>query len=167
MDLLKREAAQMTGAQPSAARTIREKEREVTEAWASLKSRVSPSNQPQSPTTLSVFFQSEARKTKLVDSYDFQRFLVRYRDLVAWLSSIQALVSADELANDVGGAERLLERHQELQIEIEARESGFNSFEASAQQQLASRHFASSEIQQKLSSLKEEKNLLQKSVSGI
>ena len=102
-----------------------------------------------------------------MDSYDFQRFLVRYRDLVAWLSSIQALVSADELANDVGGAERLLERHQELQIEIEARESGFNSFEASAQQQLASRHFASSEIQQKLSSLKEEKNLLQKSVSGI
>jgi spectrin alpha len=144
VDLLKKEAAQMTGAQPSAARTIREKEREVTEAWASLKSR------------------SEARKTKLVDSYDFQRFLVRYRDLMAWLSSIQALVSADELANDVGGAERLLERHQELQAEIEARESGFNSFEASAQQQLASRHFASSEIQQKLSSLKEEKNLLQK-----
>ena len=86
---------------------------------------------------------------------------------MAWLNSIQALVSADELASDVGGAERLLERHQELQAEIEARESGFNSFEASAQQQLASRHFASSEIQQKLSCLKEEKTLLQKSVSCL
>lgn len=36
----------------------------------------------------------------------------QYRDLMAWLSSMQALVSADKLANDVGGAERLLERHQ-------------------------------------------------------
>ena len=99
---------------------------------------------------------------KLVDSYDFQRFLERYRDLMAWLSSIQALVSADELANDVGGAERLLERHKELQAEIEARESGFNSFEASARQQLASQHFASSEIQQKLNLLQEEKALLHK-----
>lgn len=81
---------------------------------------------------------------------------------MAWLSSTQALVSADELANDVGGAERLLERHKELQAEIEARESGFNSFEASAQQHLASQHFASSEIKQKLNTLREEKTQLQK-----
>ena len=40
VDLLKREAGQMTGAQPSALRAIREKEREVVDAWTSLKSRV-------------------------------------------------------------------------------------------------------------------------------
>ena len=31
---------------------------------------------------------------------------------MAWMNSITALVSSDELAKDVGGAEALLERHQ-------------------------------------------------------
>ena len=84
---------------------------------------------------------------------------------MAWINSIQALVSADELASDVGGAERLLERHQQLQAEIEARESSFNSFEASARQQLAGRHFASVEIQQKMDNLQKERALLHKSVT--
>lgn len=48
----------------------------------------------------------------MVDSYDFQRFLSSYRDLTAWVSSMLALVSSDELAKDVGGAETLNERHQ-------------------------------------------------------
>ena len=43
VDLLKQEAMQMTGAPPAALRTIREKEREVLDAWSSLKSRVSQS----------------------------------------------------------------------------------------------------------------------------
>lgn len=40
------------------------------------------------------------------------RFLSDYRDLMAWINSMMALVSSDELANDVTGAEALLERHQ-------------------------------------------------------
>ena len=40
VDLLKQEAAQMTGTQPSATRIIREKEKEVLDAWSSLKSQV-------------------------------------------------------------------------------------------------------------------------------
>lgn len=31
---------------------------------------------------------------------------------MAWINSMMALVSSDELANDVTGAEALLERHQ-------------------------------------------------------
>ena len=136
--MLKQEAAQLTGAQPAAMRTIREKEREVLDAWSSLKSRVSLTPNAMEDSSRqelgrgwssivlsisslsssalaflsSLLPQSEARKNKLVDSSDFQRFLGQYRDLMAWLSSMQALVSIDELANDVGGAERLLERHQ-------------------------------------------------------
>jgi spectrin alpha len=34
------------------------------------------------------------------------------RDLESWLTGIKALVSSDELAKDVAGAEALLERHQ-------------------------------------------------------
>lgn len=56
--------------------------------------------------------QAATRKKKLADSYDFQRFLVDYRDLMSWVNGINALVSSDELGKDVGSAEALLERHQ-------------------------------------------------------
>uniref|UniRef100_T1JWD6 Uncharacterized protein n=1 Tax=Tetranychus urticae TaxID=32264 RepID=T1JWD6_TETUR len=39
--------------------------------------------------------------SKLDDSYELQRFLADYRDLMSWIVSIKALVSSDELANDV------------------------------------------------------------------
>ena len=57
-------------------------------------------------------FQANARKEKLLDSYDLQRFLSDYRDLSSWIASMMGLVSSDELATDVTGAEALLERHQ-------------------------------------------------------
>lgn len=53
-----------------------------------------------------------SRKEKLLDSYDLQRFLSDYRDLMSWINSMMGLVSSDELASDVTGAEALLERHQ-------------------------------------------------------
>lgn len=56
--------------------------------------------------------QANARKEKLLDSYDLQRFLSDYRDLSSWIASMMGLVSSDELATDVTGAEALLERHQ-------------------------------------------------------
>lgn len=36
------------------------------------------------------------------------------RDLMSWINGIRGLVSSDELAKDVTGAEALLERHQVL-----------------------------------------------------
>ena len=57
-------------------------------------------------------FQADQGKAKLLDSYDLQRFLSDYRDLTSWINSMMALVSSDELAKDVTGAEALLERHQ-------------------------------------------------------
>lgn len=43
------------------------------------------------------------RKEKLLDSYDYQRFLSDYRDLMQWISAMNQLVSSQELANDVTG----------------------------------------------------------------
>ena len=39
-------------------------------------------------------------------------FFWYYSDLSTWVSSMMPLVSSTELANDVGSAETLLERHQ-------------------------------------------------------
>lgn len=38
------------------------------------------------------------------------------RDLMSWINGIRGLVSSDELAKDVTGAEALLERHQVLNV---------------------------------------------------
>jgi len=65
------------------------------------------------------------RKEKLLDSYDLQRFLSDYRDLMSWINSMKGLIESDELAIDVTGAEALLERHQEHRTEIDAREPPF------------------------------------------
>lgn len=38
--------------------------------------------------------------------------LMSLRDLMSWINGIRGLVSSEELAKDVTGAEALLERHQ-------------------------------------------------------
>lgn len=47
-----------------------------------------------------------------------QRFLADFRDLTSWVTEMKALINADELANDVAGAEALLDRHQEHKVII-------------------------------------------------
>lgn len=79
---------------PDTAEQTYSKQREINEEWTQLT------------------VKANSRKEKLLDSYDLQRFLADYRDLMSWISSMMGLVSSDELANDVTGAEALLERHQ-------------------------------------------------------
>lgn len=45
-----------------------------------------------------------------------QRFTADFRDLTSWVTEMKALINADELANDVAGAEALLDRHQEHRV---------------------------------------------------
>lgn len=107
-------------------------------------------------------FQCEGRRKKLIDSHDFQRFLSDFRNLSAWVSSMQALVSSDELAKDSSGAESLLERHQEHRTEIDTRAAAFNAFDSFGAQLLARQHFANSEIQDKMKLLKKDKAAVEK-----
>ena len=79
---------------PDTAEQTYSKQREINEEWTQLT------------------VKANSRKEKLLDSYDLQRFLADYRDLMSWINSMMGLVSSDELANDVTGAEALLERHQ-------------------------------------------------------
>ena len=58
----------------------------------------------------------QRRKQALDESYFLHRFLADFRDLVSWINDMKAIVSADELAKDVAGAEALLERHQEHKV---------------------------------------------------
>ena len=97
-----------------------------------------------------------------MDSHDFQRFLSDFRNISAWVSSMQALVSSDELAKDTSGAETLLERHQEHRTEIDTKTSAFNVFDSFGGQLLARQHFASSEIQDKMDMMKKDRAAVEK-----
>uniref|UniRef100_A0A8C0RD76 Spectrin alpha chain, non-erythrocytic 1 n=1 Tax=Canis lupus familiaris TaxID=9615 RepID=A0A8C0RD76_CANLF len=90
----------------------------------------------------------------------FNAFLADFRDLTSWVTEMKALINADELANDVAGAEALLDRHQEHKGEIDAHEDSFKSADESGQALLAAGHYASDEVREKLSILAEERAAL-------
>ena len=94
--------------------------------------------------------QGAERKSRLDDSYYLHRFLADFRDLVSWIKDMTAIISADELAKDVAGAEALLERHQEHKGEIDAREDSFKSTAEAGSKLLDSDHYASDEVREKV-----------------
>ena len=67
-------------------------------------------------TICKIDFQATERKDRLDESYQLQRFLADFRDLISWVSDMKAIISADELAKDVTGAEALVDRHSEHKV---------------------------------------------------
>ena len=141
---LDEKASKLMHIHKDSAEVIYEKQKEINEEWTQLCSK------------------ANLRKVKLLDSYDLQRFLSDYRDLMSWVSSMKSLICTDELANDVTGAEALLERHQEHRTEIDARSGTFQAFELFGQQLLQADHFASDEVKEKLESMSNAREDLEK-----
>ena len=141
-------ANKLSRVHPESSQIIYEKQTEINEEWTQLNSK------------------AMLRKEKLLDSYDLQRFLSDYRDLMSWISSMKGLIESDELATDVTGAEALLERHQEHRTEIDARAGTFQAFELFGQQLLQANHFASIDVQEKLESMNEAREDLEKAWIG-
>lgn len=121
---------------------IRKKQAEIADYWQSLTAK------------------AKERKQKLDESYSLHRFLADFRDLVSWINGMKAVISADELAKDVAGAEALLERHQEHKGEIDAREDSFKQTTESGRNLLEREHYAAAEIQEKLAALENDKSSL-------
>ncbi|XP_063912362.1 spectrin alpha chain isoform X3 [Zophobas morio] len=121
---------------------IQSKRAEIEDYWQSLTAK------------------AKERREKLEESYALHRFLSDFRDLVSWINDMKAIISADELAKDVAGAEALLERHQEHRGEIDAREDSFAATAEAGRILLEKGHFASDEVKEKLSTLASDKNSL-------
>ena len=100
-------AAKLIKNHPDSATEINEKKAEILKDWKQLNA-----------TAL-------LRKEKLLDSFDLQRFLSDFRDLMFWISGMKSLINSEEMATDVTVAEALLERHQEHRTEIDARAGTF------------------------------------------
>merc|ERR1719443_2286741 len=141
---LDEKASKLMHIHKDSAEIIYEKQKDINEEWTHLCSK------------------ANMRKVKLLDSFDLQKFLSDYRDLTTWVSSMKSLICTDELASDVTGAEALLERHQEHRTEIDARSGTFQAFELFGQQLLQADHFASDEVQEKLESMSNAREDLEK-----
>lgn len=142
MQQLEKESSRLSETHPDRADAIDAKMREAKGQWNALKRK------------------AQARKEGLDRSLQLHRFLADYRDLCSWINDMKAVISADELAKDVAGAEALLESHQEHKGEIDAREDSFNQTAVSGQGLLDMAIPESDEVRQKLEHLAHEKAAL-------
>lgn len=70
---------------------------------------------------------------------------------------MKTIISADELAKDVAGAEALLERHQEHKGEVDAREDSFRAATEAGNALLGRDHYAQADVKEKLAALANDK----------
>lgn len=98
MQSLAQEAERLKMLHPDRSNVIDSKRREAQDYWENLRQKAAE------------------RKAGLDRSYSLHRFFADYRDLMSWISDMKAVISADEPAKDVAGAEALLERHQEHKV---------------------------------------------------
>ena len=73
-----------------------------------------------------------------------------YSELMSWVNDMKALLSADELAKDMSGAEAMLQRHRERKGEIDAQEDSFKAATQFGQSLISSGHFASEEVKKEV-----------------
>ncbi|VIO98093.1 probable spectrin beta chain, putative [Brugia malayi] len=90
------------------------------------------------------------RRDMLKAAYDFQRFYVNARDLIAWTEVIVRDMQSKQVVNDLQSVEWLQKEHLRLQAEIEAREPDFSRLTGRGEQMIAKDHYASAEITAKL-----------------
>ncbi|CAH8834837.1 unnamed protein product [Trichobilharzia szidati] len=124
---------------PDSQDTIQGKYDALITAWEKLKS------------------QAVDRRGKLEESFKMHRFLADWRDLSIWMSDMKTLISADDLAKDVAGAEAQVERHKEYTAEINSRADSFDTCMQEGQALISVGHPCSGDIAAKLSALERER----------
>ena len=100
----------------------------------------------------------EQRKLKLADTGDLFRFFILVRTLMQWMDDVVRQMNTGEKPRDVSGVETLMNNHQSLKAEIDAREDNFTACVSLGKELLARNHYASAEIKDKLVALKEQRN---------
>ncbi|XP_068183788.1 spectrin beta chain, non-erythrocytic 1 isoform X2 [Antennarius striatus] len=142
------------------AEDIQKREGEVLEAWKNLLEA------------------AEGRRVKLVDTGDKFRFFSMVRDLMLWMEDVIRLIEAQEnprfvsesdskqevvragsassdcafcwVFRDVSSVELLMNNHQGIKAEIDARNDSFTACIELGKALLARKHYASEEIKEKL-----------------
>ncbi|XP_077537731.1 spectrin beta chain isoform X5 [Haemaphysalis longicornis] len=117
------------------AREIQAREAEVVAAWQRLLG------------------SCDSRRARLADTGDLFRFLSMVRDLLLWMEEVVRQMNSSEKPRDVSGVELLMNNHQSLKAEVDAREDNLAACLALGRDLLARNHYASGEIREKLLAL--------------
>ncbi|XP_062427670.1 spectrin beta chain, non-erythrocytic 1 isoform X2 [Rhea pennata] len=118
---------------------IQKRENEVLEAWKALLDAC------------------EDRRVRLVDTGDKFRFFSMVRDLMLWMEDVIRQIEAQEKPRDVSSVELLMNNHQGIKAEIDARNDSFTTCIELGKSLLARKHYASEEIKEKLLQLTEKR----------
>ncbi|XP_066196282.1 spectrin beta chain, non-erythrocytic 2-like, partial [Sylvia atricapilla] len=141
-------SAQVTAVQEAAGRLaaayagpraeeLRAQEGAVAAAWAELRGRC------------------QRRRRLLGDTVEQFRFLRAARDLRLWMDGMHLQLQARERPRDVTAAELLIQQHQGLRAELEAREGSFGACVAAATALLQRGHHDADKLSQELAELQE------------
>uniref|UniRef100_A0A8W4FQG3 Spectrin alpha chain, erythrocytic 1 n=2 Tax=Sus scrofa TaxID=9823 RepID=A0A8W4FQG3_PIG len=144
VNILGETANRLSESHPDATDDLQRQRLELKEAWEDLLGH------------------TEDRKENLQEALKFYLFLSQARDLQNWISGIGGMVSSQELAEDLTGTEILIERHQEQRDEIEAEAPTFQVLEDFGRDLISSGHRASPEIEEKLQTVRLERDELEK-----
>uniref|UniRef100_A0A6I8R128 Spectrin beta chain n=1 Tax=Xenopus tropicalis TaxID=8364 RepID=A0A6I8R128_XENTR len=118
---------------------IQKRESEVLEAWKALLDAC------------------DGRRLRLVDTGDKFRFFSMVRDLMLWMEDVIRQIEAQEKPRDVSSVELLMNNHQGIKAEIDARNDSFTTCIELGKSLLARKHYASEEIKEKLLQLTEKR----------
>lgn len=135
-DKLQEEAERLGTAFPDAKEHVSAKLEDVTESLQALVQRADQCNH------------------QLELAGQLQAYFDTYQELLAWTNETLARVTAPDLATDVSGAERLLARHQDIKVEIEAKEDAFQTLYSDGEKLVKEGHFMSNEIEDRMSILR-------------
>ncbi|KAI5608533.1 spectrin beta chain, non-erythrocytic 1, partial [Silurus asotus] len=111
---------------------IQRRESEVLDAWRNLLEAC------------------EGRRARLLDTGDKFRFFNMVRDLMLWMEDVIRLIEAQEKPRDVSSVELLMNNHQGIKAEIDARNDSFTACIELGKSLLARKHYASDEIKERL-----------------
>ncbi|XP_068176796.1 spectrin beta chain, non-erythrocytic 1-like isoform X2 [Antennarius striatus] len=114
------------------AEDIQRREGEVLEAWGGLLDACA------------------ARRRLLLDAADKFRFFSLVRDLQVWMEGVVRLIHAQESPRDVSAVELLMNTHQGIKAEVDARNDSFSSCIELGKTLLARKHDAAPQIKEKL-----------------
>ncbi|XP_076800089.1 spectrin alpha chain, non-erythrocytic 1-like isoform X2 [Clavelina lepadiformis] len=141
---LNADATTLSTQHPDQDEPIQNKQTEINQAWNDLVAK------------------AESRKRTLSDSYDLQRFLADCNELGRWVAHTHGEVSSVEVADDIPGAEALLQRHQEHRADMDARSPSFNALESQADALVQAEHPAAAEIDSAIQKISRDREELEK-----
>ena len=64
----------------------------------------------------------------------------------SWINDISSVLLADDLPQDVSGAEAILANHVEHKAEIDSHQTFFNAFKSQGEELIEANHYASNEV---------------------